>query len=690
MAAPNPRAEWDTPELLRTRRYTIDFAKNYREGRAREWKLPSERRLALIESPKPGLWPGLVVPALKVDGRWPRVPLVPHVPDPNRHADNPVPPAETIAKVEAPLRDVFIPALRRDYNMEYKRALGWGGMGVVTAFEVRDGHGLRVRDVAVKISIAADPELVRERDNHVFLARARHVVQMVRLEDVNKSAESSSSSDGRSWFNPGGRRKRRRGRDSPDGAGLLSAAGYRRLRNYFASVLVSPFKRRRVDEGEPNPIVAGRALPGPGNPGMAFAGPREQQEQMAYRVPSDSSTAPPDPTTGAGGGYEKSVEMMDYFPPPTVDMMPLPPQVRGLPRQQPPQKPPAFMGPPRAGPTDEPIDDRVLILEMLSRGNLEGWIAKMAVTQKFFPNRILWLFFECLFKGVVAMDHPPLFYDDFDDTGGPDGPLEEERVPSKKNPRLQPSPDFVHFDLDPLNILVGDFDTIFKGGHNFTPILKIGDLGLGEKTDKLKQDPIGIWRSRGKGKPGLGLLSPEQFSEEWDYIGSTPALETKFKPKIAGQYSWKTNLFQVGLVRPCHFLPTHPSTPSSPLPYPLFHLANLTTSFTFPDHVRPHHHLPAPLPPLPRDRVPVQPPHRPRPQPRHRHRALELRHLAAQRPLRRRRPRPARDGRPLPLRRPRRPPRPRRPLEADPVKGQGPLARRPVRPRHARLDPRLL
>lgn len=56
-----------------------------------------------------------------------------------------------------------------------------------------------------------------------------------------------------------------------------------------------------------------------------------------------------------------------------------------------------------------------------------------------------------VFKGVVAMDHPPLFYDDFDDTGGPDGPLEEERVPSKKNPRLQPSPDFVHFDLDPLN-----------------------------------------------------------------------------------------------------------------------------------------------------------------------------------------------------------------------------------------------
>lgn len=92
------------------------------------------------------------------------------------------------------------------------------------------------------------------------------------------------------------------------------------------------------------------------------------------------------------------------------------------------------------------------------------------------------------------MAHPPRNYDDFEATGGEDGPVEEERIPNELNDLGR---NLIHFDLDPGNsqfsypcrlahprsmcsvgevltwslVLVGDFNVGDK--HGMTPILKV-------------------------------------------------------------------------------------------------------------------------------------------------------------------------------------------------------------------------
>lgn len=53
-----------------------------------------------------------------------------------------------------------------------------------------------------------------------------------------------------------------------------------------------------------------------------------------------------------------------------------------------------------------------------------------------------------VFRGMLAMAHPPALRSDFEETGGEDGPVEEEMLPRAGH---KESPDFIHFDLDPLN-----------------------------------------------------------------------------------------------------------------------------------------------------------------------------------------------------------------------------------------------
>ena len=55
----------------------------------------------------------------------------------------------------------------------------------------------------------------------------------------------------------------------------------------------------------------------------------------------------------------------------------------------------------------------------------------------------------------------------------------------------------VHFDLDPSDVLVGDFDTD-DGQVGLIPILKIADLGLSEFLEPLFDDNQSNLRRQGK------------------------------------------------------------------------------------------------------------------------------------------------------------------------------------------------
>ncbi|KAK4098421.1 hypothetical protein N658DRAFT_544222 [Parathielavia hyrcaniae] len=76
---------------------------------------------------------------------------------------------------------------------------------------------------------------------------------------------------------------------------------------------------------------------------------------------------------------------------------------------------------------------------------------------------------------------------------------------------------FVHFDIDPQNIFVGDDDHLPGFDHPVVPGLKLGDFGLGRSIRDLElQHPDYMLMFRRLAK--YYFFTPEQFSAEWDYI----------------------------------------------------------------------------------------------------------------------------------------------------------------------------
>lgn len=123
----------------------------------------------------------------------------------------------------------------------------------------------------------------------------------------------------------------------------------------------------------------------------------------------------------------------------------------------------------------------------------------------------------------------------------------------------------VHFDLDPQNVFVGDFDA---RRHRYGPIFKFGDFGTAARTSSnvFKDPPEAIFRRRfGK----LLYHLPEQFhrmatlprkwpcwsllmantrnTEEWDYVDVLPEHENP-RPRIAGNYGPASNVWHIGMV----------------------------------------------------------------------------------------------------------------------------------------------
>ncbi|KAG6362516.1 hypothetical protein INS49_007608 [Diaporthe citri] len=144
-------------------------------------------------------------------------------------------------------------------------------------------------------------------------------------------------------------------------------------------------------------------------------------------------------------------------------------------------------------------------------------------------------------------------------------PLRDESIPD--DVPIETASSLVHFDIDPDNILIGDFESDpGSHTHEIVPIFK-AYLGVARRLDELERDRNdlqnrdAIYKKAGEsGKPHTTdtRLEQEQFTKEWDYLAGPPS---RTNEPVAGNYSWKTNLYAVGnvmwqlLTRCCTLLP---------------------------------------------------------------------------------------------------------------------------------------
>ncbi|KAH7635320.1 hypothetical protein B0T09DRAFT_405410 [Sordaria sp. MPI-SDFR-AT-0083] len=114
--------------------------------------------------------------------------------------------------------------------------------------------------------------------------------------------------------------------------------------------------------------------------------------------------------------------------------------------------------------------------------------------------------------------------------------------------------------VSPGTVVIGDFDwektkgkvasthpqfEIMTDRHDRTPILKLIDFGLAQEMkvgDLDRMTTENLWLGRKNGKTGYFL--PEQFTREWEAVVDPPDAQNA---RVAGQYSWKSNLWQFGM-----------------------------------------------------------------------------------------------------------------------------------------------
>ncbi|KAK4122014.1 hypothetical protein N657DRAFT_682481 [Parathielavia appendiculata] len=125
-----------------------------------------------------------------------------------------------------------------------------------------------------------------------------------------------------------------------------------------------------------------------------------------------------------------------------------------------------------------------------------------------FPDQVLCQMFDCLFRAVIGMAYPDAFQ-----PVGPDPKTQSFPTVSESCTKFPPLTSHcqretnVHVDIDPLNVLVGEF---YENERNM-----IADLGLATVFD-------GGYRST---------------TEKWDYVNSTPQAA---RYRTAGNYNWWT------------------------------------------------------------------------------------------------------------------------------------------------------
>ncbi|KAK4462401.1 hypothetical protein QBC42DRAFT_327152 [Cladorrhinum samala] len=233
-------------------------------------------------------------------------------------------------------------------------------------------------------------------------------------------------------------------------------------------------------------------------------------------------------------------------------------------------------------------------LEYYARGDAHGalkrfsqyyWSTLNNAQRISLPKKFYWNIFKCLWRMHVAMAYPPRSFAGDQDAFCASTELINEEFPGFFDPgaRRQPSR-LVHFDLDPQNILVGDFDDDRGSDHYSVPNLKVSDFGCMQDVTRAKlRDAACMQRFRAIGK--TAYLAPEQFTTEWDLPFFDPRAPPQDWPaEVAGKFSNKTNLFQLGMVM-YNFLTLTMMGTSDPRPQPI----------PYPHH--PHHPVEAGKPP---------------------------------------------------------------------------------------------
>ncbi|KAK1752721.1 hypothetical protein QBC47DRAFT_432407 [Echria macrotheca] len=154
---------------------------------------------------------------------------------------------------------------------------------------------------------------------------------------------------------------------------------------------------------------------------------------------------------------------------------------------------------------------------------------------------------QTVLKGVLGMQWPPYTVPELEAGRGANEPCMSESVPQGQ---LKYWP-LVHFDLDPQNVLIGDFGEPHyrrqdrpADGHKVVPVFKLNDFGLARYYSPARYRRVfEMWSARIRGKPEYFV--PEQFTAEWDWVHWSPALQPEIK--TAGKYGYRSNIFGVGL-----------------------------------------------------------------------------------------------------------------------------------------------
>ncbi|KAK2606551.1 hypothetical protein N8I77_005293 [Diaporthe amygdali] len=203
-------------------------------------------------------------------------------------------------------------------------------------------------------------------------------------------------------------------------------------------------------------------------------------------------------------------------------------------------------------------DPDILLQEYMRRGDLEGLVVKAMAAGENIPNSVLWKAFFCLTRSAkrLTLILKPVVQEDGSEVWAPEtGEDGVERIPIIESERFGYG--LVHFDLDPKNVLIGDFDD----NHLAAPAYKVTDFGLARvvKSPEFNTREAN-WAHRRVGK--LPFFMPEQFHKEWEYVAELPQDENPI-PRVAGNYGPASNIWAVGMILYCMVTRREP-------PYPPF------------------------------------------------------------------------------------------------------------------------
>ncbi|KAK4098423.1 hypothetical protein N658DRAFT_509591 [Parathielavia hyrcaniae] len=247
--------------------------------------------------------------------------------------------------------------------------------------------------------------------------------------------------------------------------------------------------------------------------------------------------------------------------------------------------------------------DGIIYSEYVGRGSLHKVLCQVQANVTRFPNRLLWVIFQCLVQSCIALEYPPVKDRARNlpkDGNGSVVGVFSERVPPEcrqayyeavtnrtwKHEGSTPGgTGVVHFDIDPQNILVGNTNVgPANDGHALFPVLQLADFGLARvvnlayvKNGRMRgtvgflNSKDAMWNFRNMGKPGY--FAPEQFSEEWDWVEELPRTENP-PHDTAGKYGFKTNLYQFAVVMSILITMHSPALPPYPEEIDIFDPAN--------------------------------------------------------------------------------------------------------------------